>query len=66
MKMWIVVEIDTHNEDGVYTRNFADLEPYYSKIEAQKAADKLKGNFTDAVIKEIAIPVDMLPHMRYT
>lgn len=65
MQMWIVVEINTHNEDGTWTRNFAGLEPFYSLFEAHSAADKLKDDFTDAVIQEIEIPIDMLPHMRY-
>jgi len=58
MKIWFVVELDTHSEDGAWTRNYAGMTPYYSKSTAQEAADRLEGHFTSAVIEEITIDVD--------
>jgi hypothetical protein len=59
MKLYIVVEIDTHNEDGVWTRNYAGLTHYYSLADAQDALDSLCDDFTDGSIE--TIEVDMLP-----
>jgi hypothetical protein len=58
MKIWFVVEIDTHSEDGTWVRNYAGITPYYSKSAAQKAASKLEDDFTSVVIEEITIDAD--------
>jgi len=55
MKIWFVVELDTHSEDGAWVRNYAGMSPYYSKSAAQEAASKLEDHFTSAVIEEITI-----------
>jgi hypothetical protein len=60
MKIWFVVELETHSEDGVWVRNYAGMTPYYSKSTAQEAADRLEDIFTSAVIKEITIDVDKM------